>query len=113
MDMEKVEMDTMERAVMDLIEASNERYMAALREQPIDAVIAKSYETVIWLDVKFVLEDIIARDEVDDAILAFHESTDVLLAVFEEVKGSDGYPDSADILDTFDALLEKFIEQMP
>lgn len=109
--MEKV--DTMEQAVMDLIEASNERYIIALREQPINTVIDKSYETAIWLDVKFALEDIIARDEVDDAMLAFYESTDVLLAVFEGVKGSYGYPDSEYILDTFDTLLDAFIEQMP
>lgn len=111
--MEKVEMDTMERAVMDLIEVSNERCMAALREQPIDTVIAESYEIAIWLDVKFVLEDIVARDGVDDAMLAFYESTDVLLAVFEEVEGSDSYPDSEYIVSTFDALLDAFIEQMP
>lgn len=111
--MEKVEMDTMEQAVMDLIEASNERYIMALREEPLNTVIDKSYETAIWLDIKFALEDIVARDEVDDAMLAFYESTDVLLAVFHEVKGSNGYPDSADIVDTFDALLDAFIEQMP
>lgn len=98
---------------MDLIEASNEQCMAMLRKQPIDTVITQSYGIAIWLEVKFILEEIVARNEVDDAMLAFYESTDVLLAVFEEVEGSDSYPDSAYILDTFDALLDAFIEQMP
>lgn len=101
--------EDMEKEVKRLIEVSNERYMAEVKELPVDEMLAKSYETAIWIDVIFTLEDEIERNGVDDALLAFMESTDVPRAVFEEVKGSDSYPDGEYIEDEFNRLLDAFI----